>query len=61
MPQMTGAELATIIEIEYPQIKVIVASGYAELPEDADRFIKRLQKPFSQRQLNDARVSTDRG
>jgi PAS domain S-box-containing protein len=61
MPLMTGAELAKKIEVEYPQISVIVASGYAELPEDAEKSIKRLQKPFSQRQLNDALVSVTRG
>ena len=58
MPQMTGAELAKIIRTEYPQIEVVVASGYAELPDGADKDIRRLQKPFSQRQLNDAIAST---
>jgi PAS domain S-box-containing protein len=54
MPQMTGAELAKLIQTEYPEIEVIVASGYAELPEEAERKLRRLQKPFSQRQLSDA-------
>lgn len=58
IPQMTGTELAAIIRAEYPHIEVIVASGYAELPDGADKEIRRLQKPFSQKQLNDAILST---
>ncbi len=57
MPEMTGAELAKILHAEYPQIEVIVASGYAELPDEAGKTLRRLQKPFSQRQLNDALVA----
>lgn len=60
MPEMTGADLAKTIQTEYPQIKIIVASGYAELPHDADKSIKRLQKPFSQRQLNGALITAER-
>jgi PAS domain S-box-containing protein len=54
MPHMTGAELARLVEQRYPEISVIVASGYAELPQDAEMATRRLQKPFSQRQLKEA-------
>lgn len=50
MPQMTGTELADKIAQLYPDLKVIVASGYAELPKGV-RADVRLTKPFSQRQL----------
>jgi PAS domain S-box-containing protein len=56
MPQMTGAQLAELIASDYPQVRVVVASGYAELPDNSGRVVTRLQKPFSQRQLNDALV-----
>ncbi len=61
MPQMTGAELAQIIGTNYPGIVVIVASGYAELPSAADKAIRRLQKPFSQRQLEEIISSAKSG
>jgi CheY-like chemotaxis protein len=54
MPHMTGAELAERIALLYPQVAVIVASGYAELAQDQQYVIKRLQKPFSQLQLQEA-------
>lgn len=54
MPQMTGTELAKSIQAAYPDVEVIVASGYAELPVEAEQTVRRLQKPFSQRQLSEA-------
>jgi hypothetical protein len=38
-------------------VAVIIASGYAQLPKGADKDVKTLQKPFSQRQLNDVLLS----
>lgn len=54
MPRMTGAELAKEVAQRHPEIEIIVASGYAELPQDAGKGIQRLQKPFSQQQLHEA-------
>ncbi len=51
MPGMTGAELIAMIKRERPDIVSILASGYAELPDDVDRTTSRLAKPFTQEQL----------
>ncbi|MCB5203825.1 PAS domain S-box protein [Neorhizobium sp. T786] len=53
MPHITGAELAKKVRLLYPEIKIIIASGYAELPEPGT-MMRRLQKPFSQQQLREA-------
>jgi PAS domain S-box-containing protein len=53
MPHMTGAELAKRIAEQYPEIQVVLATGYAELPGGEGAGLVRLAKPFSQKQLND--------
>jgi signal transduction histidine kinase/CheY-like chemotaxis protein len=51
MPGMTGLELGRKIRESFPEIPVILASGYAEMPGDgADRF-PRLAKPFSDAEI----------
>ncbi|MBB3452643.1 signal transduction histidine kinase [Rhizobium sp. BK313] len=55
MPGMTGAELARFIFASFPRLPVILASGYAELPnDDALSRLLRLTKPFTQEQLRTA-------
>ncbi|EJZ19269.1 putative two component fused sensor/regulator transcriptional regulator [Rhizobium sp. Pop5] len=55
MPRMTGAQLAQAIRNEWPEMPIILATGYAELPEGAGMInLPRLGKPFSQAQLADA-------
>jgi CheY-like chemotaxis protein len=52
MPGMTGAELARLIFASYPGLRVILASGYAELPDDHGLVgVLRMTKPFTQEQL----------
>jgi PAS domain S-box-containing protein len=51
MPQTTGAQLADAIRAAHPGLPVILATGYAELPADADCTLPRLAKPFLQRDL----------
>jgi CheY-like chemotaxis protein len=51
MPQMTGTQLVTALREHSPHLPVILATGYAELPEDADRSLPRLGKPFMQSDL----------
>jgi PAS domain S-box-containing protein len=46
MPGMTGVQLAAAIEGEWPGLPVLLATGYAELPEGAGRGLQRLTKPF---------------
>jgi PAS domain S-box-containing protein len=54
MPQMTGSELARQVAKRHPELKVILATGYAELPGGVGARLARLSKPFTQEQLNDA-------
>jgi CheY-like chemotaxis protein len=51
MPQMTGLQLIRQIKVERPDLPVILATGYAELPPDADTGLPRLAKPFRQYDL----------
>jgi PAS domain S-box-containing protein len=52
MPRMTGIELAASIQERLPKVPVIIASGYAELPKDANMLhLVRLTKPFTESQL----------
>jgi FixJ family two-component response regulator len=37
-----------------PQLPIVLASGYAELPGGSDSGLTRLAKPFTQRELTDA-------
>ncbi|MGO8101662.1 PAS domain S-box protein [Rhizobium leguminosarum] len=55
MPRMTGAQLAQAIRSEWPDMPIILATGYAEIPEGAGIVdLPRLGKPFSQAQLAEA-------
>ncbi|ARO33987.1 sensor histidine kinase/response regulator hybrid protein (plasmid) [Rhizobium sp. NXC14] len=55
MPGMTGAELARHLRSAFPNLPVILASGYVELAEDQGlgRML-RMAKPFTQEQLQAA-------
>jgi PAS domain S-box-containing protein len=51
MPRMTGAQLAEIIKQRWPGTSIVLATGYAELPNGSDPGVPRLAKPFSQAHL----------
>jgi CheY-like chemotaxis protein len=51
MPQMTGLQLALAARALRPELPVILATGYAELPQGTDIDIPRLRKPYMQHQL----------
>jgi signal transduction histidine kinase/ActR/RegA family two-component response regulator len=53
MPGMTGLELATIVRATFPRLPILLASGYAELPNSGDWNIQlpRLAKPYRQEEL----------
>ncbi len=53
MPRMTGAELAKVMREQWPDIAVILATGYAELEPGAGKGMRRLSKPFTEAQLAD--------
>jgi signal transduction histidine kinase/ActR/RegA family two-component response regulator len=51
MPGMTGTELAKRIRRKWPELPVIIATGYAELPGELDSSVPRLSKPYRQQDL----------
>jgi len=53
MPGMTGIELAAASREVRPALPILLATGYAELPEGAQVDLPRLAKPYHQDQLRD--------
>jgi PAS domain S-box-containing protein len=51
MPGMTGGELATAARTLIPELPILIASGYADLPAGIDFDVARLGKPYTQDQL----------
>lgn len=51
MPGMTGGELAKAIRAIAPNLPILIASGYSDLPEGLDLDVARLGKPYTQTQL----------
>jgi PAS domain S-box-containing protein len=51
MPHMTGTQLAEAIRAERPNLAIILATGYAELPPGTDARLPKLAKPFRQEDL----------
>ncbi len=54
MPNMTGLQLIAEIEDRRPDLPVILATGYAELPPHADPGLTMLAKPFRALDLTNA-------
>jgi PAS domain S-box-containing protein len=54
MPEMTGVQLATTLRTSWPDLPIILASGYADLPPGTADGIPRLAKPFSLSTLAEA-------
>jgi PAS domain S-box-containing protein len=53
MPGMTGIELAAATRQVRPLLPILLATGYAELPEGTQVDLPRLAKPYHQDQLRD--------
>lgn len=52
MPKMTGIQMAEQARALRPTLPIVLATGYAEIPENGERFItSRLSKPFGLRTL----------
>lgn len=51
MPDMTGAELATQIRRLRPELPIILATGYADFPNNNAQDLPRLSKPFGSPEL----------
>jgi CheY-like chemotaxis protein len=63
MPHMTGAQLVDEVRKRWPELPVMLATGYAELPDGIAVGLPRLNKPFMQddltRALQRMRFGTD--
>ena len=51
MPEMTGIQLAEIVRSKRPNLPVLLATGYADLPAGKLANLPRLAKPYRQEQL----------
>jgi PAS domain S-box-containing protein len=51
MPKMNGAQLAKAARQLRPELPILIATGYAELPQESEIDIPRLGKPYQQDQL----------
>jgi PAS domain S-box-containing protein len=51
MPVMNGLQLIEEVQSRWPGLPIILASGYAELPEGSARNVLRLPKPFGRAEL----------
>ena len=51
MPGMTGIELAAKIRETWPELRIILASGYAEIPTGEGLGLFRLAKPYRREEL----------
>jgi CheY-like chemotaxis protein len=51
MPGMRGTELAAQLKQKHPELPIILATGYAELPNGENPELARLSKPFRQDDL----------
>ena len=51
MPGMTGTELAACIRRRWPELPIVIATGYAEIPGESDLSLPRLSKPYRQQEL----------
>lgn len=51
MPKMTGVQLASAARALRPDLPILLATGYADLPQGTSVDIPRLRKPYQQDQL----------
>jgi signal transduction histidine kinase len=51
MPGMTGLQLAAQLRASWPELPVMISSGYPELPDEGGLKLPRLVKPYGQEEL----------
>ncbi len=51
MPGMNGLDLAGRLRRDHPALKVVLATGYAELPASETTWLPRINKPYGQQDL----------
>ena len=61
MPGMTGLQLAAEIRASWPDLPIMLTTGYAELPDRRGLNLPRLVKPYGQDEMAAAIVSLMRG
>lgn len=61
MPGMTGVQLVESVRAFKPDIPVVLATGYAELPAEAPRPLVKLSKPFNLEELSEAIRNATKG
>jgi len=54
MPNMTGLQLADTVHESWPNVSVIIATGYDEMPAGTQGKFEKLKKPFFQNDLSKA-------
>jgi len=52
MPHMNGAQLALAVRKKHPNLPILLATGYAELPNGVELDLPRLAKPYAQWQMD---------
>ena len=52
MPGMTGEQLADAVHVGWPEMSILIISGYAELPVGFASRFARLAKPFPEEELH---------
>ncbi len=60
MPRMTGVQLMEQINANWPEMPVILATGYAEIPSGIHNKVPRLSKPFTEKDLAHALAEAGR-
>jgi PAS domain S-box-containing protein len=61
MPHMTGMQLAAAIKVVWPELPILLISGYAELPSKRAFEVPKLAKPFTLDDLEEAVARTMHG
>jgi YesN/AraC family two-component response regulator len=52
MPYMTGTQLAEEIKKEWPNLPVILATGYTDFADGVGSDLPKVSKPFTQQELS---------
>ncbi|MBV9860604.1 MAG: PAS domain S-box protein [Alphaproteobacteria bacterium] len=60
MPEMSGLQLRDAILSARPNLPVLIATGYAEMPRGAEANLRRISKPYTQAELSAAVLETIR-
>jgi FixJ family two-component response regulator len=48
---MTGLQLASVVKEGWPELPVVIATGYAEMPQNGGVDFPKISKPYSENDL----------